>query len=139
MTCRFTSNRDELSVDQVHRFLNTSYWAKGVPLETVSIAMQHSLCFGLLDGEELVAFGRFVTDQASFAYLADVFVVANRRGEGLANRMLTEAFELPQLQQLRRIMLVTSDAHGLYQKFGFVPVDEPSQIMQRLDYSLYER
>ncbi|RBP48342.1 GNAT family N-acetyltransferase [Arenicella xantha] len=135
---RFSTDQNELPMDTIHRFLSSTYWAKGIPRDVLERAIQHSLCFGMVGENGLVAFGRFVTDRATFAYLADVFVVDELRGRGLAKSMLRQALELPEVKQLRRILLATSDAHGLYQKLGFNAIDKPALFMQKLDYSLYD-
>lgn len=138
MDYRFTTDPTELDLDVIHRFISQTYWARGIPLEIMARALAGSLCFGMTADGELVAFGRFVTDQATFAYLADVFVLPEHRGLGLSKTMLTEAMQLPQLQGLRRMLLATSDAHGLYQKLGFEPLPNPGIFMQKMDLSLYD-
>jgi GNAT superfamily N-acetyltransferase len=114
----------------VHAFLTRSYWSPGIPVEVVRRAMEGSLCFGLQQGEQLVAFARVITDRATFAYLADVFVVEAHRGRGLSRRLMEAIVAHPDLKGLRRMLLVTRDAHGLYGKFGFKPLSAPEGFME---------
>ncbi len=120
--------RLELAV--VHRFLSNSYWSQGLPLDVLKRAIAGSLCFGLYQGNAQVGFARVITDRATFAYLCDVFVLDSHRGKGLG-RWLMEAVSChPELQGLRRFVLVTRDAHGLYEKFGFRPLARPAGYME---------
>lgn len=133
---RFTISTDpaHLQVDIIHQFLSTeSYWAKGIPREVVERSIAHSLCFGLYDGSQQVGFARTVTDRATFAYLADVFILPAYRGLGLAKWMMETIQACPDLQGLRRWMLGTRDAHELYKQFGWVLLDKDtcSRFMQR--------
>ena len=115
----------------IHRFLSErSYWAKGVPREVVDRAIDHSLCFGIFEAGQQVGFARVVTDHATFAWLADVFVMEERRGHGLSKRLMTAIVGHPALQGLRRFMLATLDAHGLYEQFGFAAVKDAERIME---------
>lgn len=123
----------------VARFLAGSYWAKGIPQEVVDRSIEGSLCFGLYRGQKQLGFARVITDYATFAYLADVFVVETSRGEGLGVWLMEVIMGHPSLQNLRRWMLVTRDAHGLYEKFGWRPLDHPERIMQIVEPDIYER
>ena len=115
-----TTDRDRLDVDAIHAFLATAYWSRGVPREVVERSIEHSLCFGLHDAAGAQAgFARVVTDRATFAYLADLFVLEPHRGRGLGVWLCATVLEHPWLQGLRRIHLATADAHGLYERFGF--------------------
>lgn len=125
-----TNDRARMDVALIHRYLSEeSYWAKGIPRELVERAIEHSLCFGAFDGDAQVGFARVITDFATFAYVADVFVVASHRGRGIAKRIMTAIRSHPRLRVLRRWMLVTRDAHGLYAQFGFAPLDMPERHM----------
>src|SRR5262245_58419078 len=126
-----TTDRQRMDVSAIHAFLAESYWSPGVPLATVERAMSNSLCFGILCDGAQVAFARVVTDRATFAYLADVYVLAEHRGKGLSRLLLDAVFAHPELQGLRRFMLATRDAHGLYARYGFGPLGEPGRIMIR--------
>lgn len=128
-----------LDVEVIHSFLRQSYWAAGIPRETVERSLRGSLCFGIYEGKSQVAFARCVTDRATYAYLADVFVVASHRGRGLS-RLLMEAISThPDLQDLRRWNLVTRDAHGLYAQYGFTPARHPERYMEKFDPDIYTR
>lgn len=121
-----------IDLDAAHAFLSATYWAAGIPKATLKRALEGSLCFGLFapDGSQ-VGFARVVTDRATFAYLADVYVLDAHRGHGLA-RWLVEVIQgHPELQGLRRWMLATRDAHGLYQKLGYRPLAAPERFMER--------
>lgn len=139
MSYRFTTDQSEMDLSVIHNYLTQSYWSPGIPKHTVAKAMQGSFCFALMSGDTQVAFGRFVTDQATFAYLADVFVLEAHRGQGLSKRMISEAMERPELQGLRRMMLVTSDAHGLYRQLGFSELSAPEKMMEYLDADIYRK
>lgn len=116
---------------RVWRFLaQESYWAGGIPEGTLAKALDHSLCFGLYRAGAQVGFARVVTDRATFAYLCDVFVDAAARGAGLGEWVVSCVLEHPELQGLRRICLVTRDAHGLYERFGFRPMPDPSRYLE---------
>lgn len=119
-----------LDMEVIHGFLAQSYWARGIPRELVERAVRNSLCFGLYEGALQVGFARVVTDQATFAYLADVFVVESHRGRGLAQVLVAAVVADPRLQGLRRWMLATRDAHGLYARFGFKPLAVPARFME---------
>lgn len=123
-----------LDIDLIHDFLSTgSYWAEGIPLETVEKALSNSLCFGLYKNNKQIGFARLVTDKATFAYLADVFVLEEHRGKGLSKWLIEVIQSHPELQGLRRWMLMTRDAQGLYEQFGWTVLDEESRTkcMQR--------
>lgn len=132
-----SDDRDALDVAYVHAFLSDSYWAKGVPLQTVVKSLDNSLCFGLWHGSRPAGFGRVVTDRATFAYLADVFIDPDYRGRGLGQWLVTCVLAHPQLQGLRRWLLATRDAHALYQRLGFVALPKPEIFMERRPESVY--
>lgn len=118
----------------VHLYLSAeSYWAKGIPFETVSRSIDHSLCFGLYHGRQQIGFARMVTDRATFTYLADVFILPEERGNGLSKWMMEVIETHPDLQGLRRWMLGTRDAHGLYEQFGWtvIPEEQRPRFMQK--------
>jgi len=115
----------------IHGFLSErSYWAKNVPREVVDRAIGNSLCFGIYRDGRQVGFARVVTDCATFAWLADVFVVETERGQGLSKKLVAAVQTHPQLQGLRRFLLATLDAHGLYDQLGFRPIQEPERFME---------
>ena len=131
-----SSSRYELSTDVVrmdinliHEFLRSSYWAKDIPRAVVEKSLQHSLCFGAFCDGRQVGFARVISDFATFAYLADVFVVPVHRRRGVSKLLLRAILEHPELQGLRRFLLATDDAHGLYAQFGFQPLANPEHYM----------
>jgi GNAT superfamily N-acetyltransferase len=138
----FELSTDPARLDRtlVHRFLSEqSYWASGVPREVVDRAIDHSLCFGVFRGDEQVAFARVVTDRATFAYLADVFVLRAWRADGVGQWMIGVVIRHPELQGLRRFLLATRDAHRLYARFGFLPLANPARFLERFDPNVYAR
>lgn len=130
-----------LNIDVIHNYLSTeSYWALNVPREVVETSIQHSLCFGLYKEGIQIGFARLVTDRATFAYLADVFILEAYRGKGLSKWMIATIQAHPELQGLRRWMLGTRDAHGLYEQFGWTQMDEDTRkrFMQRHFKNVYQ-
>jgi GNAT superfamily N-acetyltransferase len=120
-----------LDLDLIHDFLSRhSYWAPGIPLEIVRRSLENSLCFGVYQGRSQVGFARVVTDKATFAYLGDVFVLEEFRERGLAKWLMQLIVDHPDLQGLRRVILGTRDAHGLYEKFGFRALASPERFME---------
>lgn len=127
-----------LNVHVIHNYLsNESYWAKNIPLHIVEASIKNSLCFGIYSLGEMVGFARLVTDKATFAYLADVFILPSHRGKGLSKWLIETIHAHPQLQTLRRWMLGTLDAHELYKKFGWTALNEPSRFMQKHNPDVY--
>ena len=125
-----TDDPARIDVEAAHAFLTTSYWSTGVPIDTVRRAIHNSLCFAVLHEGRQVGLARMVTDRATFAYLADVYVLEAHRGKGLAHRMLERIQRHPDLQGLRRMLLATRDAHTLYAQFGFKPLVAPDKLME---------
>jgi GNAT superfamily N-acetyltransferase len=123
----------------VHEFLTNSYWAKGIPLETVRLSIENSIPFGVYHGRQLVGFARVVSDRATFAYLADVFILESHRGRGLSRWLMECIVNHPDLQGLRRWMLATQDAHGLYAQFGFMALKNPESWMEIHRPDVYAR
>ncbi|AIY39920.1 Histone acetyltransferase HPA2 -related acetyltransferase [Collimonas arenae] len=135
---RITTEPAELDIPSIHRFLSEeSAWARGIPLAMVEESIRHSLNFGLFAGDRQVAYARVVTDYATFAYLVDVFVLAEQRGKGYSAQLMTAVMAHPRLQGLRRFMLATSTAHGLYAKFGFSAPARPQTLMERFAPDAY--
>jgi GNAT superfamily N-acetyltransferase len=121
-----------LDIDVIHRYLSEdSYWARGIPLALVKRAVENSLCFGAYLNRRQVGFARVITDRATFAYLADVFVLEPYRGRGYGKVLVQAIMEHPDLQGLRQMLLFTRDAHSLYAPFGFLIPDNPERIMIR--------
>jgi len=135
-----SSDPARLDVGLIHEYLaRESYWARDIPRATLERALAHSLCFGAYLQGAQVAFARVVTDQATFGYLADVFVIESQRGRGHARALLERVFADARLQGLRRVLLATRDAHGLYAGFGFTPLAAPARVMERHDPAVYAR
>ena len=125
------TDKQRLDFDVIHGFLSKSYWSPNIARETVRRAIENSLCFGVYLGDQQVGFARVITDSATFAYLADVFVLEEYRGRGLSKRLMDAIVSHPQLQGLRRWMLITRDAHGLYTRYGFTSLATPEKVMER--------
>jgi GNAT superfamily N-acetyltransferase len=126
-----STDKTRLDLDRVHRFLSTeAYWSPGVPRDVVERSIENSICFGVYsDGGEQVGFARAVTDRATFAWLADVYIESEHRGHGLGKRLVATVLEHPELQGLRRWMLGTADAHELYRRFGFSELRDVQRFM----------
>ena len=124
-----------LDLEVVHSYLSRSYWAAGVPEGVVRRSIENSLCFGVYRGEEQAGFARVVTDRATFAYLADVFVLEEHRGQGIGKWLVEVILSHPELQGLRRWMLATRDAHDLYRRYAFTELARPGIFMERQDAS----
>jgi GNAT superfamily N-acetyltransferase len=130
---------DRLDVDVIHKFLaKDSYWSLGVPRSTVERAIANSLCFGVYHRGAQVGLARVVTDRSTFALLADVFILEQHRGKGLSKWLMRCVVGHQDLQGLRRLLLLTSDAHGLYSQFGFEPLGNPSRFMEMLRPDVYQ-
>ena len=134
---RVTTNQSEMDVEAIHQYLTNSYWSAGLPLETLRKALQNSFCFAALKGNEQIGFARLITDYTTFAYLADVYILEAHQGKGLSKMLLDEIFKHPKLDGLRRIMLATRDAHGLYEKFGFSKLSNPDIFMENWNPDVY--
>jgi GNAT superfamily N-acetyltransferase len=135
---RVSSDRTQLDVSLIHDYLSReSYWARQVPRAIVERAIANSICFGLYEAQRQIGFARVVTDSATFGYLADVFIIASHRGRGLGRALMAAVMAHPDLQGLRRFMLATRDAHGLYRQFGFTAPKHPQVLMERHDPDVY--
>lgn len=135
-----STDRARLDLSVIHDYLsNSSYWATGRSIETIRRSIEHSLNFGLYQGERQIGFARVITDYATFAWLADVFILDSFRGQGLGTWMMKVIIEHPELQQFRRWVLATKDAHELYRKFGFTELTRPERWMERHDPHTQER
>ena len=133
-----STDTHRLNVEVVHNFLaQESYWSPGIPRAIVERAMQNSLCFGVYHRAEQVGFARVVTDKATFALLADLFILAPHRGQGLSKWLMRCVVGHEDLQGLRRLLLLTSDAHSLYSQYGFKELGNPSRFMEVLRQDLY--
>ena len=128
-----------LDLEVIHGFISQSYWAKAIPKNLVERMVKNALCFGAYHHQAQVGFARIISDYTTFAYLADVFVLPEHRGKGLSKALMETIIAHPDLQGLRRWMLVTLDAHGLYEQFGFKPLTHPERHMEIVDHGMYEK
>ncbi|MCB1128475.1 MAG: GNAT family N-acetyltransferase [Verrucomicrobiae bacterium] len=124
-----STDRNRLDVGLIHGFLRETDWARDIPREVVERSIENSLCFGAFQGDAQVGFARVVTDFVCLAYVADVFVLPQHRGRGVARRLMQAVVDHPALQLVRRLLLATQDAHGLYTKFGFQPLAHPDHYL----------
>jgi len=134
-----STDKSKLQVDVIHGFLRTSYWSPGIPREIVERGIAGSMCFGVYKDDAQVGFARAISDCATFAYLADVFVLPAYRGRGISKLLMRCIKGHPKLQNLRRWTLATLDAHGLYKQFGFRELHKPERSMEIVDMDLYQR
>ena len=126
-----STDKTKLNIPYIHQFLAIeSYWAANIPLHIVETSIEYSLCFGVYDGEKQVGFARLITDQATFGYLADVFIDVGYRGRGLSKWLMQIISDLPFIPLLRNLMLGTKDAHKLYEQFGFRQLTSPERYMR---------
>lgn len=139
MEIEVDDNKSRLDITYVHYFLSTkSYWAKNISLELVEKSILHSLCFGVYFQNRQIGFARVITDEATFAYLADVFIDEEFRGKGAGTTLMKYINQHYRLQGLRRIMLMTADAHALYRKFGFKETVHPERVMEKAILNAYQ-
>lgn len=133
-----TTDKSKMDIDVIHGYLSRSYWAQGIPRVTVKKSMEGSLCFAVLNGSRQVGFARVITDKATFGYLADVFILEEYRGKGLSKWLMEIILGHPELQNFRRLLLSTRDAHGLYRQFGFKDLVSPENWMQVHNPEVYK-
>lgn len=133
-----STDKSKLDLSVIHAFLTKSYWATNIPFEIVKKSIENSLCFGVYDNGKQIGFARVISDYATFAYLADVFVLPENRGNGLSKFLMQTIKTHPELQNLRRWMLATKDAHKLYEKFGFTRLVDPDPIMVISNPNIYQ-
>ncbi len=131
---------ENMDITLIHDYLsNRSYWAKKIPLKMVKFSLQNSFCVGMFANDQQIAFARLITDYATFAYLADVFVIDEWQQQGIGKLLLQHLTELDWVKNLRRFMLATRDAHGLYKQFGFTELSHPERLMEITRPAIYER
>lgn len=134
----FSDDSNLINIKAVHHYLSTqSYWAKGIPIETVKTSIANALCFGIYKADKQVGFARWITDRATFAYLCDVYVEQDFRGLGLSKKLMSLMMFHSDLQGLRTYCLGTLDAHGLYAQFGFKTLSAPEKLMEILVKDVY--
>jgi GNAT superfamily N-acetyltransferase len=139
MSWELSFDPQRLNLDTIHGFLTTSYWSPGIPRETVARAIAGSLCVGAYRDGRQIGFARVVTDRATFAYLADVFVLDEARGQGVGRAMVRALMDHPELQGLRRWFLATLDAHGVYEALGWQPIAHPERLLEITVPDIYRR
>ncbi|WP_158795686.1 GNAT family N-acetyltransferase [Pedobacter sp. L105] len=136
----FSDDKNKIDAIAIHDYLSTqSYWAQGIPLATVKRSIANSLCFGVYKDKEQIGFARWITDTATFAYLADVYIKEEFRGLGLSKKLMSLMLFHQDLQGLRRYQLATRDAHGLYSQFGFAALEDPDNIMAIVIKNAYKK
>ncbi|MCB0245131.1 MAG: GNAT family N-acetyltransferase [Anaerolineae bacterium] len=128
---RITTDTTAMDLDAIHAMLTRAYWSPGIDRETVQRAMRHSLCFGMFDGTRQIGYLRYATDRTRFAYLMDVYVLEEYRGQGLGVWLVGSSLEHPDISRCRRLLLTTRDAHDLYRKFDFTELPHPEHWMER--------
>lgn len=132
------TDKRRLDLAGIHTFLsNESYWAKNRTLEQTLTAVENSSCFGVYHGRKQVGFARVITDRATFAYVGDVYVLEGHRGRGLSKWLMQTIVEQPDMQSLRRWLLATRDAHGLYEQYGFTSLVHPERWMEKTAPNAY--
>jgi len=135
-----TTDRAKFDLAAIHDFLSReAYWSRDLPLVTLRRSIDNSLCFGLFEGERQIGFARVISDLATVAYLGDVYVLDSHRGRGLSRMLMDAVFTHPDLQHLRRWILLTSSAEWLYRKYGFTPLPRPEIYMERFDPDVYSQ
>lgn len=134
-----TTNKSELDIEAIHDFLcNQSYWSKNIPIDIVRKSVEHSLNFGLFHVDKQIGYARVISDFSTIAYLGDVYVLTEYRGNGLSKWLMEEVMKHPELQGLRRWILLTSSAHELYKKFGWQEVAKPELYMELYNPNVYK-
>lgn len=137
-TFTISTAKTKLNIPYIHLFLAQSYWAENIPIEIVQKSIDGSVCFGMYDDENQIGFARVITDKATFGYLADVFIDEKYRGHGLSKWLMETIMAHPDLQGFRNWQLGTKDAHGLYEKFGFRPLEYPERMMRKSVPEIYK-
>lgn len=134
-----SSDKSLLDLDRIHAFLASAYWCKGIPREVVERAIENALCFGVYKAGAQIGFARVITDHATFAYLADVFIVKEEQGKGYGKALIAHITEALGRLRLRRTLLATADAHGLYRQYGFTPLEKPDRFMEINVNDIYQQ
>ena len=129
-----STDKRNLKIFDIHKFLTNSYWAKGIPIEAVKKQIKNSFCFGVYLKKKQIGYARIITDYVGFAYLCDVYIEEDFRGKGLSKWLMEEVINHPKLKNIKTWMLSTNDAHGLYAQYGFKPLDEPHKLMRRVKF-----
>lgn len=133
-----STEKEKLDIDSIHEFLSKkAYWSLNIPKEVVVRAIEHSLCFGVYHNQTQLGFARIISDFSTIAYLGDVYILEAYRGKGLSKWLVETIMAHPKLQGLRRWILLTGDAHGLYRQFGWTDIADPSKWMELHNKNVY--
>ncbi len=132
-----STDKKKLNPIMIHSYLRKSYWAENISFDIVKKSIKNSMCFGLYYYNEQIGFARLITDNSTFAYLADVFILEEHKGKGLSKWLMEIIMSHAELAGLRRWMLATKDAHGLYEKYGFTELKKPERIMEYKPFEKY--
>jgi GNAT superfamily N-acetyltransferase len=127
-----STDKSKLDINLIHNFLSTTYWAKGRTIEEVKTSVENSLCYGMFIQNRQIGFARIITDFVVFAYLMDVFIIPEFQGMGLSKLLLKTILEEEKFSKVKKWMLATADAHGLYTKYGFKMMDKPEHMMVKV-------
>ncbi len=133
MSIVISTDKNRLDIDFIHQFLTESYWAKGRTKDEIRISIEHCLCFGVYKENRQIGFARILTDYVVFGYIMDVFISKEHQGKGYAKQLMKTITLHKELQDVKRWMLATHDAHRFYQQFGFEPIPDPSKLMGKLN------
>ncbi|TWF38816.1 acetyltransferase (GNAT) family protein [Chitinophaga polysaccharea] len=135
-----STDRSRLDINAIHDYLSReSYWSQNIPFDIVKQSVENSIPFGVYHGQQQIGFARVITDNALFGYLADVYILTPHRGKGLSKLLMRTIMDHPVIKGLRRLLLITSDAHGLYRQFGFTEIPNPEKYMQVHIADLYTK
>lgn len=134
-----SDNKSRLDLNVIHSFLTRTYWAEGIKMDRIERVVEHSFCFGLFKGEQMIGFGRVLSDTSAIAYMMDFFVLEEHRGKGLGKWLVESVLAYPPLQDVRRWMLATEDAHSLYSRYGFGPYEPAEELMMKYDPEKYKQ
>lgn len=135
----FSTDRLKLDIPFIHAFLSQSYWAKDIPVDILETSIQNSLSIGIYIERKQIGFARVITDFSTFAYLADVFIDDAFRGRGISKKLMEFILSFEEFGKLRRFILATLDAHGLYSQFGFCPLKSPDRFMEIHQPDIYKK
>ena len=135
-----STEKGRLDIDAIHEFLSTkAYWCLNIPKDKVQTAIENSFCFGVYQEKEQIGFARVITDFSTIAYLGDVYIVEEKRGQGVSKWLIETVMNHPDLQGLRRWILLTGDAHGLYRQFGWTDIADPTKWMELHNKNIYSK
>lgn len=134
-----TTDKSKLDINVIHRYLSgESYWSKDIPIERIQKSIENALCFGVYHNDQQIGYAKVVSDFSTMAYLGDVFILEDYRGQGLSKQLMETIMSHPELQNLRRWILLTADAHELYKKYGWQPIASPEKWMEIHRPNIYQ-